>query len=174
MKEYIFNILIILGIISAVKDLIGELKKIKKDKIIIKGRIKFNEDLLSIILVIIWDIYLNKTLFSNEIGINIDILKLNIAIIFIVIPRLLRGIRNEVRDDGIYIRKEIHKWNRIESYQWYDEDKRGNGNILFYVTKYDDNFYDEEVKFKVNKNDKEKLQGFLNEIGLKVSKTAPL
>ncbi|WP_461612070.1 hypothetical protein [Clostridium sp. Marseille-QA1073] len=170
MKEYIFNILFIFVIVFGAKDLIIELRKIKEHRVIItKGRVKVNNDLLHGIVTTTWAIIFSVLFFITEVDVDMVVLKSNIMIICMGIPKLLTGIRNEIRDDGVYIRKEIYKWNKVESYQWCNENKRGNGNIIFYVHKYDDNFYDKKVKLKVNKDDKEKLQGFLNEIGLKAS-----
>ncbi|WP_291582673.1 DUF5673 domain-containing protein [Clostridium sp. UBA6640] len=175
MREYIFNIFFILGIILGVEDLISELRKIKEYKVIItKGKVKINGDILYGIVGILFIILFILELFISERDMSMDMVKGNVIIIVVGIPKLITGMRNEIRDDGIYIRKEIYKWNQIETYQWCDEDKRGNRNIIFYVPKYHDNFYDAEVriaevKIKVNKNDKEKLQSFLDGIGLKVS-----
>lgn len=175
MKEYIFNILFIFVIVFGVKDLISELRKIKKHGVIItKGRVKINDDLLYGIVTTIWGIFFIVSCFMIKRDVPINIVKSNIIIIFIGAPRLITGIRNEIRDDGIYIREEIYKWNQIETYQWESKDKRGSRGIIFYAPKYYDNFYDKEIKFKVNRDDKEKLQSFLDEIGLKVSKIAPL
>ena len=175
MKEYIINILIILGIILGVKDLISELRKINEHRVIItRGKVRINSDILYGIIGILFIILFILEFFISERDMSMDMVKGNIIIIVTGIPKLITGMRNEIRDDGIYIRKEIYKWNQIETYQWGDEDKRGSGNIIFYIPKYHDNFYDAEVKLKVNKNDKEKLQSFLDGIGPKASKTAPL
>ncbi|WP_291566607.1 MULTISPECIES: hypothetical protein [unclassified Clostridium] len=170
MKEYIFNILFIFVIVFGVKDLISEFKKIKEHRVIItKGRVKINNDLLHGIVTTTWAIIFSVLFFITKVDVDMVVLKSNIMIICMGIRKLLTGIRNEIRDDGVYIRKEIYKWNQIETYRWDNEDKRGNSTIIFYISKYYDNFYDKEIKFKVNRNDKEELQSFFDEIGLKVS-----
>ncbi len=171
MKEYIFNILFIFAIVFGVKDLISEFKKIKEYRVIItKGRVKVNNDLLYGIVTAIWGIFFIVSFFMTKRDVPINIVKSNIIIVLIGAPRLITGIRNEIRDDGIYIRKEIYKWNQIETYEWGKEDKRGNRTIILYY----DSFYDKKIKLKINRDDKEKLQSFLDGIGLKASKTALL
>ncbi|HCQ90958.1 MAG TPA: hypothetical protein DIU45_16170, partial [Clostridium sp.] len=113
MKEYIFNILIILGIIFGVEDLISEFKKIKEHRVIItRGKVRINSDILYGIIGVLFIIILRLEFFISKRDMSMDMIKGNIIIIVIGIPKLITGMRNEIRDDGIYIRKEIYKWNR--------------------------------------------------------------
>lgn len=162
MKEYIFNGLIILGIIFGVENLISELRKIKEEKVIItKGIIRINNDLLLGITSVALFIFFILAFIITKRNISIYMIKIIIMQFLCTVPGLITGTRSEIRDDGIYIRREVYKWNEIERYQWCNEDKGRNILIKFYIPKYYDNFYEKEIKFYINRVDKEKLENFL-------------
>ncbi len=170
MKEYIFNGLIILAIIFGMENLVSEFRKIKEDKVIItKGIIRINNDLLLGIMSVGLFIFFILSFFITKRDISIYMIKTMIIQILCLGPSLIIGTRNEVRDDGIYIRREVYKWDEIERYQWCNEDKGRNIIIKFYIPKYYDNFYDKEIKFYINIKDKDKLESFLDGVEFKNS-----
>lgn len=38
--------------------------------------------------------------------------------------KLLKGIKNEIREDAIYTNKGVYKWHEIKKYEWIKTKKR--------------------------------------------------
>ncbi|MTI65484.1 MAG: hypothetical protein FH753_02675 [Firmicutes bacterium] len=169
MNKY-FLIIYILAIIFGSKNLILEIKKRIYDRkvTITNGLKKYNYTQLIGILYMTTFIIFCISFYRNPLEKGFILLGTMCGILGV--KELIIGIKNEIREDGIYTNKGIYKWNEIIKYEWMEIKKRRSllnssleySSLRFYV----DKGYPKKIIIDVAMEDIEKTEIFFDEIGL--------
>lgn len=174
MDKYFVIPIYILAIILGLKNLIFEIKtRIYDRTLIITNGIKhFNYELGMAAFCMVGFIIFCISLYIRP----PELWGLLLGIMFGILGAkdLLKGIKNEIREDGIYTNKGIYKWNEIKKYKWIKVKKKKSllSSALEYISLefYIDGDHSEKIIINITMEDLEKTTKFFDEIRLKRSK----
>lgn len=175
MSKYVLITIFSFYIIATVKDLIFERKEriCNKKLIITKGLMKFNKELFigivftgTFLVVLI----LTPTYFRKG---NVTILPILVILTYGIwgLQKLLKGMKNEIREDGVSTNKGFFQWSEIDRYEKSKIKKRKSIfnsslkciSLLFYTNR----GYIEKFVIDITIEDTKKIESFFNKIELK-------